>query len=247
MKILSVLIVDDEPLAHQVLEGYCQKIDYIKVVGNCYDGIATFNFLNEHHVDLVLLDIQLPDLTGVDLLESIKSNGPKIVFTTAFSDYALQSFEYDQVIDYLLKPIRVSRFMKAMDRVKTQLELEQRFQEQPQTALPDQVKSAEFISLYDNKTIYQVRIDEIVYIQSWGNYLKVFLENDQMKIVRKTIKGVEKELPSKIFIRIHKSYLVNKNKIVALEGNCIMLKDLELPIGKSYQMMVKERLMYHRP
>ena len=105
MKKIKVLIVDDEPLAHKVLEGYCQNIEYVEIVGNRYDGISTLNFLNKEQVDVVLLDIQMPDLTGIELLDTLKNNAPKVIFTTAYTEYAMQSFDYDQVVDYLHKPI----------------------------------------------------------------------------------------------------------------------------------------------
>ena len=101
---IKLLIVDDEPLAHKVLEGYCEKLDYVEIVGNCYDGLSTLNFLNKEKVDAVLLDIQMPDITGLELLDFLKNRAPKIIFTTAYSEHALKGFDYDQVVDYLHKP-----------------------------------------------------------------------------------------------------------------------------------------------
>ena len=127
MKKIKVLIVDDEPLAHKVLEGYCQNIEYVEIVGNSYDGISTLNFLNKEQVDVVLLDIQMPDLTGIELLDTLKNNAPKVIFTTAYTEYAMLSFDYDQVVDYLHKPIRITRFIKALERLKRVLLLEKEF------------------------------------------------------------------------------------------------------------------------
>lgn len=237
MKKINLLIVDDEPLAHDVLKGYCAKIDYVEVIGHCYDGLSTINFLNTHTVDAILLDIQMPDLTGLELVESLKNTCPKIIFTTAYTQFALQTFDYDQVIDYLHKPIRITRFIKALERLKKQLTLEQNFQKK--TPLPP-VRQTEFISLKDNKTVYKIRLSDILYIQSWGNYLKIFLQNEAVKIVRKTIKEMEIELPNQEFERIHKSYIVHRQKVTALEGNQLILTDIRLPIGKSYLMKVKE-------
>ncbi|MEM8523483.1 MAG: LytTR family DNA-binding domain-containing protein [Bacteroidota bacterium] len=239
---MKILIVDDEPIAHQVLEGYCQNIDYIEVIGNCYDGISTLNFLNKKPVDAVLLDIQMPDLTGLELLDTLKNNAPKIIFTTAYTEYAIQSFDYDQVVDYLHKPIRLTRFIKALERVKRILLLEKEF-ENTTTLLqetPPTSTSVDFISLKDNKVIYRIPYTDIHYIQSWGNYLKFFLSDQKVQIVRKTIKMAEAELPIQNFLRIHKSYIVNINYIKAMEGNHIKLKDQRLPIGKSYLVSVKK-------
>ena len=244
MNKLRVLIVDDEPLAHKVIEGYCEKIDYIEVAGNCYDGISTLNFLNKEKVDAILLDIQMPDITGIVLLDSLKQEAPKVIFTTAYTEYAMISFDYDQVVDYLHKPIRITRFIKAIERLKKVLMLENDFQQ----SSTQQVKTSaekvqkDFITLKDNKTLHHVKLIDIRYIQSWGNYLKIFLANDDIKIVRKTIKMIEEELPQQSFIRIHKSYIVNINSIKSLIGNQIQISDQKLPIGKSYALMVKKRM-----
>jgi DNA-binding LytR/AlgR family response regulator len=242
MNNIRLLIVDDEPLAHKVLESYCQKIDFVEVVGNCYDGISTINFLNKQQVDAILLDIQMPDLTGLELLDSLKNDAPKVIFTTAYTEFAFQGFNYDQVVDYLHKPIRLTRFLKALERLKKQLTLEQATQQET-TPPTTNIQQNEFISLKDNKIIHKIRLSDIQYIQSWGNYLKVFLDNGELRMVRKTIKDIENELPSTDFERIHKSYIVHRQKVKAIEGNQVKLADMTLPIGKSYVMLVKERLV----
>ncbi len=244
MSKIKLLIVDDEPLAHKVLEDYCKKIDEVEVVGNCYDGVSTLNFLNKQAVDALLLDIQMPDLTGFELLDSLKNNAPKVIFTTAYTDYALQGFDYDQVVDYLHKPIRIARFIKALQRLKKQLQLEREFETQsiPETTTP-KVENAEYISLKDNKIVYKIKLTDINYVQSWGNYLKVFLANDEMKIVRKTISAMEQDLPNHLFERIHKSYIVNVHKVASLEGNQVMVGGVLLPVGKVYQLKAKARIL----
>lgn len=244
MRKIKLLIVDDEPLAHQVLEGYCKNIDLVEVVGHCYDGISTLNFLNKEKVDVVLLDIQMPDLTGLELLDTLKNNAPKVIFTTAYTEYAMQSFDYDQVVDYLHKPIRLTRFIRALDRLKRLLQLESDFLSNSVQQAEPSVEGSQndFISIKDNKIIYRIPYDNISYIQSWGNYLKFFLRDQQIKIVRKTIKHVEAELSSRQFLRIHKSYIVNIKYVKSIEGNQIKFDDLQLPIGKSYLVNVKKTI-----
>jgi len=241
---IKLLIVDDEPIAHKILEGYCDKIDYVEVIGNCYDGISTLNFLNKNHVDAVLLDIQMPDIKGLELLDTLKNNAPKIIFTTAYTKYAIQSFDYDQVVDYLHKPIRLTRFIKALDRLKKTLLLEKEFKTNQIHQAPklSVANKSNFISLKDNKIIYRILYTDINYIQSWGNYLKFFLRDQNIKIVRKTIKLVESELPSNLFLRIHKSYIVNISYIKSIEGSQIKFEDQQLPIGKSYLVNVKKTI-----
>lgn len=173
---IKLILVDDEPLAHKVLERYCQNIDYVEIAGHCYDGISTLNFLNKEKVDVVLLDIQMPDLTGLELLDTLKNNAPKIIFATAYTEYALQGFDYDQVVDYLHKPIRLSRFIKALERLKRILLLEKDFNTSSKLQTQESLiaNQPDFISIKDNKTIYRIAYTEIKYIQSWGNYLKFF-------------------------------------------------------------------------
>jgi len=192
----------------------------------------------------VLLDIQMPDITGLELLDSLKNNAPKIIFTTAYTEYAMQGYDYDQVVDYLHKPIRLTRFIKALERLKKVLLLEKDFQSTSASPTLEQptANQADFISIKDNKTIYRIPYTEINHIQSWGNYLKFYLSDNSIKIVRKTIKTVESELPSNQFLRIHKSYIVNINQVKAIEGNQIKLGDQYLPIGKSYLVNVKKTI-----
>lgn len=242
---MKLLIVDDEPLAHKVLEGYIEKLEGLSVVGNCYDGISTLNFLNSHDVDLILLDIQMPDITGLELAESLKNRKVKIVFTTAYTEYALASFDYDQVVDYLHKPIRITRFIKAINRVKKQLQLEVGFKDKTLIERPVEEKkeAASFINLKDNKTIYKIQFKDIKYIQSWGNYLKFFLTSEDIKIVRRTIKSMEGLLPETQFQRIHKSYIVNVSCVKSIMGNQAMIGDQYIPIGQSYLLQAKSKIL----
>jgi len=196
-------------------------------------------------IDVVLLDIQMPDLTGIELLDTLKNRAPKIIFTTAYSEYAMQSFDYDQVVDYLHKPIRLTRFIKALERLKRVLLLESDFNNNPSVQVEEKssISKADFISIKDNKTIFRIAHADINYIQSWGNYLKFFLRDQNVKIVRKTIKMLEAELPDQHFLRIHKSYIVNINHVKAIEGSQIKFEDQQLPIGKSYLVNVKKTIV----
>jgi DNA-binding LytR/AlgR family response regulator len=244
MKPIRLLIVDDEPLAHKVLEGYCRSLKSVTVVGNCYDGVSTINFLNDHAVDALLLDIQMPDLNGLELLDSLQTQCPKVILTTAYTEFALQGFDYDQVIDYLHKPIRLTRFIRAIDRLRRQLTLETAPATAPKGMPSQEPTVEEFVSISDNRLVHKIRISDIFYLQSWGNYLKVFLRDGDTKIIRRTIKSLTSELAPNGFVRIHKSYSVNSREVRTLEGNQVRLSnDTLLPIGKSYTAAVKSRLV----
>jgi len=230
-------------LAHHVLENYIRKIDYVKLVDNCYDAVSTINLLNKENVDALLLDIQMPDLNGLELIEVLEKNCPKVIFTTAYTEFALQSFNYEQVIDYLHKPIRINRFIKSMERLKKQLILEQEFDQDDSIHKEQTSLEADYVMIKNNKVLHKIRFAEIQFIQSWGNYLKIFIEDDKMQIARKTIKEMEVALPRHSFERIHKSYIVNISKVQAIDGRQIVLNNMRLPIGKSYFINARKRLM----
>ena len=242
MKNIELLIVDDEPLAHKVLESYCNQLDFITVKGHCYDGTEVVNYLNTNHIDAILLDIQMPDLTGMELLEFLdEKNGPKIIFTTAYSDFALEGFSYDNVVDFLLKPIKLSRFLKSIRRLKHLIELETNQSNElvTETTLPITEKENDFIILKEGKKTHNLKRNEILFFQSYGNYVKVILESDRLLLIRSTMTELLTKLPSKSFAQVHKSYTVNLTKVLAISGNLIELKEHKIPIGISYREFVK--------
>ena len=183
---IRVLIVDDEPLAHDLMDKYCEGVSYIEVVGHCYDSLSTLNFINEHPVDAILLDIQLPDLTGIELLETLEHRAPKIIFTTAYTEYAVQSFDFDQVIDYLNKPIRLPRFIKAMERLRHQLQLEQNIHNSPKLEIPN-TEFKNHLLIKEDKITHRIELKDLTHVQSWGNYLKFFTVDGRVRLARKTI------------------------------------------------------------
>ena len=233
---ISLLIVDDEPLAHKVLEKYAQGISYIKVVGNVYDGVSALNFLNENSVDAILLDIQLPDLSGLELMETLQHRAPKVIFTTAYTEYAIQSFDFDQVIDYLNKPIAFPRFIKSIERLKYQLDLEASASMDIPSTVEQEQGQLTHLMIKEDKVLHKITLDTITYIQSWGNYLKVFLTNNQTRLVRKTMNEMEADLALEGFVRIHKSYIINTSHVAAIDGNQVLVMDQKLPIGRSYRL-----------
>lgn len=243
MNKLKILIIDDEPLAQQILEDYCAKIDYVEVTGKYFDALSALNHLHEHPVDALLLDIQMPDITGVELLDMLNSGAPKVLLTTASTEYAVKGFDYDNVVDYLHKPIKFSRFLKGIERLKKLISLEQDFFTRNYTASVEAQTGQQTLTIRDSKVAYKIEFDDIVFAQSWGNYLKIFLANDEMRLVRKTISELENELPADLFERIHKSYLVNIRKVKSIEGSQVRINGHNLPIGKSYLMSAKRRIL----
>ncbi|MFK8161269.1 MAG: LytR/AlgR family response regulator transcription factor [Lewinella sp.] len=237
MSKLSVVIVDDEPFAHRVLEDYCQKIGDLKVIHNCYDGLSALSFLQQTSTDLLLLDIHMPDFDGLELLDHLRTLAPKTILTTAYSKYAMDSFDYDQVVDFLHKPVKLTRFVKAVNRVR-----KIRLLEAAANPSANQSHENEFLLIPADGRTERIRLADIWYVRAWGNYLRINLRDGQMIISRKTLKALEEELSDGRFARIHKSFLINIGFFTAIEGNEIISDRLRLPIGNIYRVSLRRAL-----
>lgn len=222
--ILKCLIVDDEPIARQILEKYISEVPNLVLSGTCKNAFEAMDFLQKNIVDILFLDINMPKLSGLNLLRTLKVT-PNVIITTAYSEYAIEGFELS-VTDYLLKPFSFERFLQATMKVK---------QAVSPTPLPPQDQSAttDFIFVKNEKKLVKLAFAEISYVQAYGNYIKIY--TDQMLLVPETLSEFSNKLPDH-FIRIHKSYIVNFDKLKFIEGNQILLVDsTKLPIGKSYK------------
>ncbi len=235
---LNVLIVDDEPLALDVLETYISQIPGMKLVQRCSNALEANEALKNHPVDLMFLDIQMPQLTGTDFVKTL-TDPPMIVFTTAYPNYAIQGFDLN-ALDYLLKPISLDRFMKAVNKA-----VEHEFLLGKETAAPpsaDAIKKANdgatFFFVKADKKLVKVNFDDIIYIEGLKDYVIIRLVNGRV-ITLQTMKSLEDRLPSTYFQRIHRSYIVAMDKILAIEGNMVEVQEKDkpklLPIGKNYR------------
>ncbi|TCI85260.1 LytR/AlgR family response regulator transcription factor [Tenacibaculum sp. M341] len=221
---LKCLLVDDEPLAIKLLENHIAKIDSLEVVATCNSAIKAFEKLNTETVDVLFLDIKMPQLTGIDFLKTLK-NPPKTILTTAYRDYATESYDLE-VIDYLLKPITFERFLKATDKL---LRNNKTVVFEP----PKQVN--EFIFIKSGNKHHKVFTNDILYIESLKDYIKIHLSNDKRIVAKYKISDIEHELRNKDFLRTHRSYLLNTEKITAFSTNNIEIDSVEIPIGVSYR------------
>lgn len=233
---LRCLIVDDEIAAHYVLENYIGRMDRLVLAGQCYNALDALNFLHRQPVDLLFLDINMPELTGLELLSSL-SYVPRTILTTAHTEFALQSYDFG-VADYLLKPIPFPRFLKAVDRVLAQ---------QPAlvgaSAIPAPASTipTDSIMVKVDADWIRVRLDELLYAQSWGNYVKLFLPG-RMLLTPLTTAELESRLPADQFVRIHKSYIIALNRIERLSGNTLQIGETELPVGITFRRELTDRL-----
>ena len=225
--IANCIVVDDEPMARDVLRRYIEKIPTLELTGECSNAIDALVFLQNNKVDLVFLDIRMPELLGTEFVKSLR-NPPKIIFTTAFKEYALDGYELD-VIDYLLKPIRFERFLKAVNKA-----FPKKDEAQNNGSVNERKSGTDFIYLRVDRKLVKIILSEILYIESAKDYVKVFAK-DKCYITRQTISSVEAMLSGNEFMRIHRSYIIAVGKIKSLTNDLVEIGDTELPIGKFYK------------
>jgi DNA-binding LytR/AlgR family response regulator len=218
---MRCLIVDDEPLAQEVLEHYVQRVDELQLIKKCSNAMEAVQILHKEKVDLIFLDIQMPAMDGLSLLKSLK-NPPAVILTTAYPKYAVEGYDLD-VVDYLLKPISFERFLKAVNKV-----IDQRKSSQEEYA------TAEYLFLKVDSKLVKVNFSDIVYIEGMKDYLKIFVK-EKLLVVHQTMKRIEELLPKNKFIRVHKSYIVSLGAVNSIVGNIVEISGKEIPIGANYK------------
>ncbi|MFC5624344.1 LytR/AlgR family response regulator transcription factor [Algoriphagus winogradskyi] len=228
MEQVSYVILDDEPIAHRIIEGYCENFSFLAKAGNFFNGFEALEFFRSNQVDLIFLDINMPKLTGFELLKSLPSP-PKVIVTSAHQEFALQGYELD-IADYLLKPFSLDRFIKAINKVCSSNASASKKEDEP-----------ERIFLKSDKKHVQIELDKICFVEALGNYFKVYHQSG-MIICPEKISELEKKLVQGKFLRVHKSYLVNTAKIQTIEGNRIKIDGNEIPIGQTYKAEVSRLL-----
>lgn len=222
----TCIIVDDEELARELMERHLSQLEDFKLVASCASAIEAFKVLKEEKVDLIFLDIEMPLLKGTDFLKNLNISS-KVIFTTAFREYALEGYELN-VVDYLLKPIIFTRFLKAVHK----------FLESVKTGINDSVNK--HIYIQSNKKNIKIILDDVLYIESLKDYLQIHLENKKI-LFKGGITAFEKELNHQ-FLRVHRSYIVNINKISAYTKNDIEIGEIEIPISDSYKEKVMKKI-----
>ncbi len=235
---MKCVIIDDEPLAVDVIDAYIKQIGGIDIIAKCNNPLEAITILNKHQVDLVFLDIEMPNLTGLDLVKAVE-NIPQFIFTTAYPEHALEGFELNAT-DYLVKPIPFQRFLKAVSRAKEKFQLEQSITIQSNTSPIETNNDFIFVkSEYEN---IKVNLHDIEYIKGLKDYIKIHLK-DQTKplLTLSSFKTILEKLPSN-FIRTHRSYIINIDCIRALQKTNVVINDVRIPIGETYKEVVLKRL-----
>lgn len=242
---INAIIVDDEPLALDVLETYIGQLSEINLVARCENALEANEVLKTEQVDLMFLDIQMPQLTGTDFLKTL-THPPLVIFTTAYANYAVEGFELN-AIDYLLKPISLERFMKATNKAIAQVDLQNKDRPTEIAAAPEE--DADFIFVKSDKRLVKIKFSEIVYVEGLKDYVIIRCANSRV-ITLQTMKSLASKFPSDIFKRIHRSYIVNINQINAVMGNMIEViekgQPKHIPIGKNYREELLEIINKNR-
>lgn len=233
---LRCLLVDDEPPALKVLQSHIANVNGLEIVAICKNAVEALDVLHEKQVDLIFLDIKMPKIIGIEFVKNL-SAPPKVIFVTAYRDYALDSYELDAV-DYLVKPVSFERFLKAISKVKRLMGHEiinytKEYKSNPEA----------FVYLKVDKNMQKILINEIVYIESWKDYVKVFMISGENWLVRQSIGSLENLLSEHKFLRIHRSFMISMDKITAYNNNEIQLGEKEIPIGRLYKQHVMEVVM----
>ena len=218
------IIIEDEPLAQNVLKKYIGEQPALELMAVCNDALEAQGILTQQHIHLIFLDINLPKLSGINFIKTL-IRPPLVIFTTAYPEFAVEGFELNAV-DYLLKPFSFERFLKAVNRAFEKLNASAIQHSDPE--------KSPFIFLKADKKIHKVNLDSISYIEAIGDYMKVVTDSGQL-IINETMKKLQEELPGKSFIRVHKSFIISRNKIKFIEGNYVQVEDKSIPIGATYR------------
>ena len=223
---IKCIAIDDEPLALKQIVNYAEKTPFLELKNSFESPIEAISYLQKHAIDLVFVDINMPDLNGLDFVKALE-NPPKIIFTTAYSEYALEGFKVD-AMDYLLKPIDYATFLKASNKAKTWFNLQQ--------AKPEQINSNDdFLFIKSEYKIVRVKINDIKYIEGMREYVRIHLTNEKPIMTLLSMKAVEKQLANSTFMRVHRSYIVNLNKISTIERNRIVFDKVYIPVSEQHK------------
>jgi DNA-binding LytR/AlgR family response regulator len=228
---MNCLIVDDNEVARMAMKQLVSQVQWLNLLAECNSAIEAFNFLKTENIQLLFLDIEMPGMTGIELTKQLGNKKPLIIFTTAKSDYALEAFELN-VVDYLLKPVSLPRFLQAVGRAREVMESskqEVKFEEK------------EFVFVKDNGVLKKLNVDEILFLEAMGDYVKVHT-GQKFHVLHSTLKSIEEKLPANKFIRVHRSYIVALSKIDFIQEGVISIGKSSIPVAETYKASLNKKL-----
>ncbi len=233
-RVISCLVIDDEPEARDILKEHLSKIDDVEVIAYCKNAIEAFKQLSSCNIDLIFLDINMPEVSGLDFAKTI-NHDVKVIFTTAYREYAVDGFDL-KAVDYLLKPIAFDRLLQALNKY-----FDENVVIKKQDIIEVEQEKSDFIFVRSDRKMVRINFDEITYIESIGDYVKIHLQN-QSVITRETISNIESKLPANAFIRTHRSFIVAVNKIDSFTNEYLEIENKTIPISRSYKTDVLRQL-----
>jgi len=228
---IKCIITDDEPIARKGIAGYIDKVDFLILVGECEDAIQLNTMLKTEQPDLIFLDIEMPHISGLDLLSSIQ-NPPKVIIVSAYEQYALKSYELD-VVDYLLKPVSFDRFLKSVNKVHNLLEKKPDFDQN------------EYVFVKSDKQLKKIFLKNILFLESMENYV-IIHTSETKEIVYTTLKNIGESLPNSFFLQTHRSYIVNINHIKSIDGNMLNIGNHKIPIARNFRDKITSVILNNR-
>lgn len=226
---MNCIALDDEPLALNVIRDFCYRLDFLNLVAACTNPVDAVQYFKEENIDLIFLDIHMPNISGLEFIR-ILDKRPMVIFTTAYSNYALEGFEINAV-DYLLKPISFDRFLKAVNRAN---ELHALKEHNTNPLSNDHHNGNKFMMVKVEYSTVKINIDNILYIEGLKDYIKIY-SGGRPVLTKSTMKNIEEKLPSCAFMRVHKSYIVAIDKIDSIENNRILIGERRIPVGSQYK------------
>ena len=241
---MNCIIVDDEPLAQQVIEEYIKTIPFLTLVGKSSSAFEAFDNLRTHKVDLIFLDIHMPNVSGIDFINAL-DNKPHFIFTTAYSEHALEGFNLNAV-DYLLKPIPFERFLKAVNKAYELHMLRNNERPEPKIeTLPENKMTDDFIMVKSDYQTIKINLSDVVFIEGLKDYVKIHVVSGKPVVTLNSLKNMAEKLPTDAFVRVHKSYIVSINKINSIVRSRIIIGDKWIPIGENFKESFYEILRRH--
>lgn len=236
------IIIDDEEPARELISTFISKIPFLEEAGKFKGPISAMSILHSEKIDILFLDIQMPELTGIEFLKSMDVK-PHVIFTTAYKEHALEGYQLN-IVDYLLKPFTFERFLQAVTKTVKLIKLHEN--ESVQNVIPESYpvpenSTQEFFTVQSNHKLYNIRYKDILFIEGLGEYITYYLSSGKKVVVLESLKNLEISLPED-FIRVHRSYIIPSSKVDELEGNMLVIGDKKIPIGRSYKKEVMERV-----
>lgn len=232
---MNCIIIDDEAAARAIVSQLCSRVPEVNIIEEFEGAIDAIKFLNQQTVDVVFLDIHMPGFTGFDFVQTLK-NPPKIVLTTSDTNFAIEAYEYEAIVDYLVKPITLERFEKSIQKVKNALA-----QQPKTTASENDSGMGEDLYINIDRRLIKLKFDEIQLIEAKGDYIEVKTDTNTYR-VHNTLKKIKEKLPEKIFLQIHRSFIINFNKIIDIEDNSVLIEKNVIPISRSNRPELMRRL-----